>query len=115
MNLYQLRSYFPVTKQAIYLNSASQAPLNTLVNDKLQSVLKNEENPLLKKPFDRNVTKKLLSQILGGLPEDYSLQTSTGVGIGIVAQGLRIEKGDNIVIPEQEHWNNTFPWLQLPE
>ena len=113
MNAQKLRSYFPVTKQAVYLNSASQAPLNTLVNDKLQSVLKNEENPLNKKPFDRNITKNLLSKILGGAPEEYALQTSTGVGIGIVAQGLRIEKCDNIVIPEQEHWNNTFPWLQM--
>ncbi|HPV22121.1 MAG TPA: aminotransferase class V-fold PLP-dependent enzyme, partial [bacterium] len=29
------------------------------------------------------------------------------------AQGLNLKKGDNVVMPEREHWNNTFPWLQL--
>ncbi len=113
MNLQELRSYFPVTKHTVYLNSASQAPLNTLVNDKLQQAIVQEENPLNKKPLDRTITKTLLSQILGGSAKDYALQTSTGVGINIVAQGLEFVKGDNIVIPEQEHWNNTFPWLEL--
>ena len=31
MNIEQIRSLFPVTKEAVYLNSASQSPLNTLL------------------------------------------------------------------------------------
>ena len=113
MNLEQIRSLFPITKEAIYLNNASQSPLNTLVNDRLQNYLKTELNPVGKKGFNRDNTRVLLSQLLGGSPEEYALTTSTGVGIGIVAQGLNFKKGDNIVIPEREHWNNTFPWLNL--
>lgn len=113
MNIEQIRTLFPVTKEAVYLNSASQAPLNTLVNERLQAHLKTELNPLGKKPFDRDSTRVLLSKLLGGLPHEYALVTSTGVGIGIVAQGLNLKEGDNIVVPEREHWNNTFPWLQL--
>lgn len=113
MNINQLRSYFPVTEQAVYLNSASQSPLNSFVNNKLQEAINLEGNPMNKKALDRSIVKDLLSKILGGASKSYALQTSTGVGIGIVAQGLQIEKGDNIVIPEQEHWNNTFPWMEL--
>ncbi len=113
MNIEQVRSLFPITKEVIYLNSASQAPLNTRVYDRLQDHLKTELNPLEKKAFLRENVRVLLSKILGGSPEEYALVTSTGVGIGIVAQGLNLKKGDNIVIPEREHWNNTFPWLQL--
>lgn len=113
MNIEQIRSLFPVTNDAIYLNSASQAPLNTLVNDRLQAYLKGELNPLGKKAFDRGNIRTLLSKLLGGSPEEYALVTSTGVGLGIVAEGLYLKEGDNIVIPEREHWNNTFPWLQL--
>jgi selenocysteine lyase/cysteine desulfurase len=113
MNIKEIRNLFPVTKEAIYLNSASQAPLNWLVYDKLQTHLKTEINPLNKKGFDRNAIRILLSKIMGGLPEEYALTTSTGVGLGMVAQGFDFKKGDNIIIPEQEHWNNAFPWLQL--
>jgi len=113
MNIKQIRSLFPVTKEAIYLNSASQAPLNTLVNDRLQAHLATEINPIGRKPFSRDRVRELLSKLLGGSPEEYALTTSTGIGLGIVAQGLNLREGDNIVIPEREHWNNTFPWLQL--
>jgi cysteine desulfurase/selenocysteine lyase len=115
MSIEQIRSLFPVTKEAVYLNSASQCPLNTLVNDRLQDYLKTEVNPVGKKSFDRRNIRVLLSRLLGGAPEEYALVTSTGVGLGIVAQGLNLKAGDNIVVPEREHWNNSFPWLQLQE
>ncbi len=113
MNIEQVRSLFPVTKEAVFLNNASQAPLNTLVNEKLQAYLAKEMNPVGKRGFQRDTVRGLLSQLLGGLPNEYALTTSTGVGLGIVAQGLEWNRGDNIVIPAREHWNNTFPWLQL--
>lgn len=113
MNLEQIRSLFPITKEAVYLNSASQSPLNSLVNSRLQDHLKTELNPVGKKAFSRDNTRVLLARLLGGLPEEYALVTSTGVGLSLVAQGIDLKKGDNVVVPECEHWNNTFPWLQL--
>jgi selenocysteine lyase/cysteine desulfurase len=113
MNIEQIRALFPVTKQAVYLNNASQSPLNTLVNDQLQTILKTELIPFDKKAFQRNDIRVLLSKILGGSAEEFALITSTGIGIGMIAQGIDFNKGDNIVIPENEHWNNTFPWLNL--
>ncbi|AUC83942.1 aminotransferase [Polaribacter sp. ALD11] len=113
MNTKEIRSLFPITEAFIYLNSASQAPLNTLVNDKLQTLIKSELNFIDKKGFNRDDVRLPLSKILGGSPDEYALTTSTGVGLGMVAQGIDFKKGDNVVIPEKEHWNNTFPWLNL--
>jgi selenocysteine lyase/cysteine desulfurase len=115
MDIEQIRSLFPTTDQTIYLNNASQSPMNTLVYQRLQDSLEIELNPIGKKAFDRNTTRVLLSKLLGGKPEEYALTTSTGVGINIIAQGLEFKPGDNIVIPEREHWNNTFPWLNLEQ
>jgi cysteine desulfurase/selenocysteine lyase len=109
----QIRSLFPITKEAIYLNNASQSPLNLLVYNKLQEHLKMELNPIEKKGFNRDEIRVPLSKLLGGSPEEYALTTSTGVGIGIVAEGLKLKKGDNVIIPEYEHWNTTYPWMQL--
>jgi len=113
MDIEQIRLLFPVTKHVIYLNNASQSPLNTLVENRLQKYLNTELNPVNKKAFDRNNIRELLSQLLGGTSNEYALTTSTGVGIGLVAQGLDFKEGDNIIVPEKEHWNNTFPWLNL--
>jgi selenocysteine lyase/cysteine desulfurase len=113
MNTEQIRSLFPVTKEAIYLNNASQSPLSTLVNERLQSYLEKEMNFVGKKSFNRDTIRIPLSKLLGGSPEEYALTTSTGVGIGIIAKGINFKKGDNIILPEHEHWNNSFPWLQL--
>lgn len=115
INLEHIRSFFPLTKETVYLNSASQAPLNTLVYDRLQMLLKRELNTALKKPFNRDDIRILLSKLLGGSPREYALTTSTGHGLGMISQGIDFKRGDNIIIPEQEHWNNTFPWLNLEE
>ncbi len=115
INLEHIRSFFPLTKETVYLNSASQAPLNTLVYDRLQMLLKRELNPALKKPFNRDDIRILLSKLLGGSPREYALTASTGHGLGMISLGIDFKRGDNIIIPEQEHWNNTFPWLNLEE
>ena len=115
MDITEIRSLFPITKKTIYLNNASQAPLNTLVNNKLQTYIKSELNFIDKKGFNRDDIRIPLSKLLGGSPSEYALTTSTGIGLGIIAQGIDFKKGDNIVLPEQEHWNNTFPWLSLED
>ena len=113
MDITKIRSLFPITKEATYLNSASQAPLNTCVQSKLEAYLKSEVNFEGKKGFNRDDIRIPLANLLGGSSEEYALTTSTGVGLGMIAQGIDFKKGDNIIIPEKEHWNNAFPWLHL--
>ena len=113
MDITKIRSLFPITKEAIYLNSASQAPLNTCVQSKLEAYLKSEANFEGKKGFNRDDIRIPLANLLGGSSEEYALTTSTGVGLGMISQGIDFKKGDNIIIPEKEHWNNSFPWLNL--
>ena len=106
MDITKIRSLFPITKEAIYLNSASQAPLNTCVQSKLEAYLKSEANFEGKKGFNRDDIRIPLANLLGGSSEEYALTTSTGVGLGMISQGIDFKKGDNIIIPEKEHWNN---------
>ena len=113
MDITKIRSLFPITKEATYLNSASQAPLNTCVQNKLEAYLKSEITFEGKKGFNRDDIRIPLANLLGGSSEEYALTTSTGVGLGMIAQGIDFKKGDNIIIPEKEHWNNAFPWLHL--
>ena len=109
----ELRKLFPVTDHMVYLNNAAESPLNRLVETRLVEYLKLAARTPHKKPFPRRSLQPLLAQLLGGNADEYALVTSTGLGIGMVAAGFNWQAGDNVVLPADEHWNNTFPWLAL--
>lgn len=113
MKISEIRKLFPVTENVVYLNNAAESPLNTRVKEKLNEYLELDLKHTHKKPPVRGQIKDELSAFFGGLPADYALVTSTGIGAGIAAAGYRWEPGDNVVIPADEHWNITFPWLAL--
>jgi cysteine desulfurase / selenocysteine lyase len=115
VNISAYRDLFPVTKKISYLNNAAESPLNNRVRERLAAYLTIAGNEPQKKPSVRTEVRKTLSSIFGGAADEYALVTSTGVGIGIVASGYKWRDGDNVVVPIDEHWNNTFPWLALRE
>lgn len=115
MNVSELRQLFPVTSQAVYLNNAAASPLNTRSLMRLEDHLRLAAVSPDTLPSVRQPVRQLLRALLGGSPDDYALVTSTGVGLGMAASGFRWKAGDNIVVPADEHWNNTFPWLALRE
>jgi len=115
MNLSTYRTLFPVTDKSVYLNNAAESPLNNRVRQKLEEYLQLAAEEPQNKPEVRTMIRKKLSEIFGGTVDEYALVTSTGMGISMVACGYQWQKGDNIVLPMDEHWNNTFPWLALQE
>jgi selenocysteine lyase/cysteine desulfurase len=108
-----VRRHFPVTGEMTYLNNAAQCPLCTPVRERLEAYVDLAARSPDRRPSARHPLRPLLVRLLGGAPEDYALVTSTGVGIGIAAAGYPWAPGDNVVLPADEHWNNTFPWLAL--
>ena len=115
MDLDRLRSLFPVTERLAFLNNAAESPLNLRVRGRLEEYLDLAAREPHRRPSVRKETRQLLSRLLGGSPEEYALVTSTGVGLGLAAAGFAWAPGDNVVVPAEEHWNNTFPWLALRE
>lgn len=109
------RSIFPVTDKSVYLNNAAESPLNNRVHQKLTEYLQIAAAEPQNKPEVRAAIRNQLPVIFGGTADEYALVTSTGMGINIVASGYQWREGDNVVIPVDEHWNNTFPWLALRE
>jgi cysteine desulfurase / selenocysteine lyase len=113
MDVARIRASFPVTEQLVFMNNAAESPLSLPVRRRLDEYLDRAALSPDGRPPARHPLRPLLSRLLGGLPEEYALVTSTGVGIGLVAEGYAWAPGDNVVVPADEHWNNTFPWLAL--
>jgi len=115
MDLSTYRALFPVTEKSVFLNNAAESPLNTSVYQKLNEYLQLAVQEPQNKPEVRTAIRNQLPGIFGGTADEYALVTSTGVGINTVTSGYQWRKGDNVVVPIDEHWNNTFPWLALRE
>ena len=113
MDIQALRELFPVTERCVYLNNASESPLNIRSRAKLLEYVGFLSDAPYAKPGVRLQVKTGLAGLLGGSVAEYALVTSTGVGIGIVAAGIDWQPGDNVVIPADEHWNNSYPWFAL--
>ncbi len=113
MDIRALRQLFPVTEKYIFLNNAAESPLNIRVRHRLEEYLDTAAIAPQNKPSVRNKVRGSLSELLGGKPDEYALVTSTGVGLSIVAAGYNWHQNDNVVVPSNEHWNNTFPWYAL--
>jgi selenocysteine lyase/cysteine desulfurase len=46
-------------------------------------------------------------------PEEVALVPSTSAGLALVAEGLDVRAGDNVVLAEGDFPANTYPWLNL--
>lgn len=116
MDIQALRALFPIIQQAVYLNNAAEAPLDERSRLRLEKYLHLASQAPQDKPSAgriRHTVRARLVELFGGTAAEYALVTSTGVGIGLAAAGYAWGKDDNVVVPVDEHWNNTYPWLAL--
>jgi selenocysteine lyase/cysteine desulfurase len=108
-----IRALFPITQRQLFLMNAALSPLNTRSRQALDDYLHWSAVDPGQRPEVREPVRESLARLLGGASADYAIMTSTGSGISLVAAGLNWQSGDNVVIPAGEHWNSTFPWLNL--
>src|SRR6202023_2256265 len=52
------------------------------------------------------------ARLIGARPDEVAFTKNVSDGLNIVGSGLRLGRGDQIVVvPAAEHPNNVFPWL----
>lgn len=111
-----LRQEFPTTEGYAYLALANKALLPRRVEAAMQEwlgdIFQNAgETAFSMTPIEE--TRETVARVFGAPAACLSLIKNTSEGINIVANGVGFEPGDNVVISEFEHENNTFPWRYL--
>src|SRR4051794_16780601 len=112
-----IRSLFPVTQHAVYLNHAAVSPPPTVTIQAIASQLKDvSENGSLN--FRRWLATKesargLLAAMLHARPEQVAFMRNTSDGLSTIANGLKWRPGDNLVTFAGEFPSNVYPWLRL--
>ena len=104
-----VRSAFPLSHRKAYFNNGTFGPSPYRVLDVIQEQLGyfNETGEY----GNTKKARKKVAEFVKAKPEEISLTHNTTEGINIVAWGVPLKAGDEVIITKQEHVGNALPWL----
>lgn len=115
----ELRQHeFPVTRNTIFLGHAGVCPLPRRVTEAIHryGTQCNEGDQEDAFPEgDLIQARRLLAQLLGAQPDEVALVGPTSLALSLIAGGLPLRKGDNILIYFDDYPSNVYPWMALAE
>ncbi len=113
-----LRAKFPLLGKWTYLDLGRKAPLPVYAQQAANAWFEDTFETAGAAAFSMSEVEKTRSAVADtfGAPVDkVALIKNTAEGINIVAAGFPWAPGDNVVISQHEHENNTFPWRYLAD
>jgi cysteine desulfurase/selenocysteine lyase len=101
----------------VYLNNASEGPLPLPAKKVMEKFLYDSahtENAHDAESFRiiEEVRGKC-AKLIGAKSPEIALTTNTSYGLNLVCRGLKLKRGDEILLPEVEFPANIYPWLNL--
>jgi cysteine desulfurase/selenocysteine lyase len=119
LNWDSFRRLFPVCRDFIYFNHAAVAPISLLVKEQVSACMQRycDYGIVCNREMLELVeeTRNLAARLVHADPTEIAFVKNTTQGLLLAANGIRWQKGDNVVIPEKEFPANVFPWLNLAE
>lgn len=108
---------FPVRQSCLYLNHAAVSPLPRRVADAMRERLGEMEafgSGNFEKWLETELgTRTRAAELVGCRAEDITLVRSTSEGLSLIAQGLQLKKGDQVLLGEEDFAANVAPYLAL--
>lgn len=112
-----IRRLFPAAEKYAYLNSAAVAPVPTVAAEAVAAQLKdageNGSVNFLDWVKTKNRARTIAAEMLGARSEQIAFTRNTSDGLATVANGLKWEKGDNIVSFAKEFPANFYAWRRV--
>ena len=112
-----LRSQMPITQQYAYFDHAAVSPLPARTAQRIADFLDQATHqgdvrwPEWSAQSER--TRDSAARLLGCDRSEIALVQNTTHGIGLIAEGLPWQSGDNVVVPNNEFPSNLVPWRSL--
>jgi len=113
------RDQFDLAPGLAYLNHAAVGVLPRATHGMLQEMIDAHARAgvLGVAPYEMDLPglRRRIGAFVGGSGDEIALLRNTGDGATIIAQGLDLEPGDEIVTAANEFGSNAYPWLVLRE
>lgn len=104
-----VRKQFPLTYSKAYLNNGTMGPSPYPVIDAVHKYMSDADVMAHYGGWEQ--TTKKLADFVGADEKEIALTTNVTQGINIVCWGLKLKKGDEVIITNHEHAGNALPWL----
>src|SRR5207244_2066303 len=112
-----VREEMPVTRRWAFFDHAAVAPLTGRAQQALAEYaedLANNGDVYERRWVERvEYVRGLFGRLLNADPLDIAFVKNTSEGVGIVAEGLPWQPGDNMVTAAEEYPANVYPWMNL--
>lgn len=112
-----LRDLFPVTRNLIYFNHAAVGPLSARAYAAMEAHARDQREfgALHWREWYAEYVKlrESAARLIGSNPDEIAILKNTSEGISFVAEGMRWERGDNVVTTALEFPSNYTPWKRL--
>ncbi|HTY58072.1 MAG TPA: aminotransferase class V-fold PLP-dependent enzyme [Bacteroidota bacterium] len=110
-----VRAQFPLTHERAYLNTGGLGASPFAVIDAVKARMEELEKICETGHSEEllNGIKKDAGALLGCDAAELAFTRNTTEGINIVANGLPLKRGDEVILTTQEHVANAFTWLAM--
>ncbi len=118
MNVDQLRSNFPITRQYNFMNHAAVAPLSGPAADAMVGYAREmAEAAYLRGTYYRAAerVRQCSAKLINADPLEVTFIKNTSEGINYIANGIQWLTGDNMVSTSMEFPANVTPWMNLEQ
>lgn len=111
----RLRSLFPVTRSCAYLNHAGIGTLSDPVRTAVEAFLVHRSASGEEGDYDTldQELRAALAQLVGASPAEIGFVQNTSEGLNVIANGLGLQPGDNVLFCDMEFPSNVYPWMNL--
>jgi len=112
------RHEFPVTREKVFLAHAGDCPLPRRVAEAIagyarQCAMGDQEKFVYPAILEQG--RKLAAQLLACQSDEVAFVGPTSLALSFIASGLKLRRGDNILVYFEDYPSNVYPWMALAE
>ena len=104
-----VRDQFPLTHDRIYLNNGTMGPSPYVVREAVKAAIDTTDTSGEYGGWE--VARPKLAKFVNVDESEISLTHNVTEGINIVAGGLPLKRGEEVIMTTHEHVGNALPWL----
>jgi selenocysteine lyase/cysteine desulfurase len=104
-----VREQFPLRRDPLYLNNGTMGPSPYVVIDAVRAEMETVDREGKYGGWDD--VRPAIARFVHAAPEEIALTHNVTEGINIVASGLPLKRGDEVIVSNHEHAGNAIPWL----
>lgn len=110
------REEFPIVPEWAYLDHAAVSPMPNRTAAVLRQRIDTFQNPSLEDGSRERfgaLAKERVGRLMNVPAAQVALQSNLGEAMAVVANGMKWNSGDEVVIPEMEFSSLVYPWMNL--